>query len=228
MPLGAGDGYRLAVGTDGSYDADYTRQNDALTLDVAAARYLDMSAQRLTLSGWATLIDGQLRLLRTVTDSFAMVDTEGIPDLTVYFDNQPVARTDDSGHALVPNLRSYQVNQLSIDPLQLPLDATLSDAQVQIVPPYRSGTLVRFPVKRVRSAVFKLRRSDGSAVHSGSVVRFQGAEFPVGLDGFTYVSDYDHGTTGKAQWNGGQCTFRVPPPSGEAQEDLGVIDCVSP
>jgi len=227
-PLGAGDGYVLSAGTDGSYNAEYLRQTELLTLDVAAARYLDTSAQRLTLSGGAVLLGGEVRAVRTVTDSFAMVDVGGIPDMTVYFENQPVGRTDGSGRALVPNLRSFDVNRLSIDPLQLPLDATLTDPQIQTVPPYRSGTLVHFPVKRVRSGVFTLQRADGSAVPSGAVVTFQDEEFPVGLEGLTYVTNYDHGTTGEVRWNGGHCTFRLPPPpAGGPQPELGVVACRS-
>lgn len=229
LPLGAGDGYVLSAGTDGSYDGEYLRQTNTLLIDAAAARLLDASAQRLTLGGGATWMDGELRATRTVNDSFATVDVGGIPGVTVYFDNQPVARTDDNGLAIVRDLRSYDVNRLSIDPLQLPLDAAVSDPQVQIVPPYRSGTLVRFPVKRVRSGVFRLQRTDGGAVPAGAVVEFQGAEFPVGLDGLTYVTDYDHGTSGEARWNGGHCSFRLPaPPADPAQQpDLGVIACRS-
>ena len=187
-----------------------------------------MSAQRVTLRGGITFMDGELRAARTVTDSFAMVDVGGIPDLTVYFDNQPVARTDDKGLALVSNLRSFDVNRFSIDPLQLPLDATVIDTQVQSVPPYRSGTMVHFSVKRVRSAVFKLQLADHSAVPAGSLVSFLGEQFPVGFGGFVYVTGYDHGTNGKASWNGGECTFRLPPPpSDQLQPDLGVIACRS-
>jgi outer membrane usher protein len=227
-PLGVGDGYVLSAGTDGSYNAEYTRQTDAVTLQAQAARFQDISAQSLTASGGITLFDGEVRATRTVTDSFAMVDVGGIPDMTVYFDNQPVARTDDNGLALVPNLRSFDVNRFSIDPLQLPLDATVTDTQIQTVPPYRSGTVVRFPVERVRSGVFKLQRADGSAVPAGAVVTFQGQEFPVGLEGLAYVTHYDHGTTGEARWNGGQCAFRLPPPpSGQPQPDVGTIACRS-
>jgi outer membrane usher protein len=227
-PLGTGDGYVLSAGTDGSYNAEYLRQTAAVTLDVAAARYLDTSAQRLSLSGGATLLGGEVRAVRTVNDSFAMVDVGGVPDMTVYFENQPVGRTDDKGVALVPNLRSFDVNRLSIDPLQLPLDATVTETQIQAVPPYRSGTLVHFPVKRVRSGVFTLQRADGSPVPAGAVVKFQDEEFPVGLEGLTYVTHYDHGTTGEARWNGGHCTFRLPPPpAGGPQPELGIIACRS-
>jgi outer membrane usher protein len=227
-PLGAGDGYLLSAGTDGSYNAEYTRQTDVGTLQVQAARNLDMSAESLTASGGLTVFDGELRATRTVTDSFAMVDVGGIPGVTVYFDNQPVARTDDNGLALVPNLRSFDVNRFSIDPLQLPLDATVTDTQLQTVPPYRSGTVVRFPVERVRAGVFKLQLADGSAVPPGAVVTFVGQDFPVGLEGLAYLTNYDHGATGEAHWNGGRCTFRLPPPpSGEPQPDLGTIVCRS-
>jgi outer membrane usher protein len=228
LPVGPGDGYLLSAGTDGSYNAEYIRQLDALTVDVGAARFADLSAQRLGVNGGLIFMDGEVRAMRTVTDSFAMVEVGGIPNVTVYFDNQPVGRTDGNGAALVPNLRSFDVNRLSIDPLQLPLDATVTDTQVQIVPPYRSGNLVRFPVQRVHSGVFRLQRADGKAVPAGAVVKFQGEEFPVGLDGLTYVTGYDHGTTGEAHWGGGQCRFRLPPPpAGEPQPDVGIIACRS-
>ncbi len=226
LPPGVGDGYMLAAGTDASYNLEYERQTNVLLIDAAAARFLDTSAQHATLSGGMTWMDGELRLARTVNDSFATVEVAGIPGVTVYYDNQPVARTDDNGLALVRDLRSYDVNRLSIDPLELPLDAQLTNAQVQVVPPYRSGTLVQFPIKRIHPSVFRLQRADGSAVPAGAVVRFQGEEFPVGLDGLAYVTNYDHGTTGEAHWKDGQCTFRLPPPpAGEAQPDVGVIAC---
>jgi outer membrane usher protein len=226
LPPGVGDGYMLSAGTDGSYNLDYQRQMDALRIQAGAARLFNESAETLTLSGGATYMAGELRAARTVNDAFATVEVAGIPDVTVYFENQPVARTDDQGLAVVRDLRSYDVNRLSIDPLQLPLDAQLTTPQVQIVPPYRSGTLVQFPVKRIHPGVFRLHRDDGSPVPAGAVVRFQGEEFPIGLDGLAYVTNYDHGTSGEASWSDGSCTFRLPPPpAGDAQPDVGVIAC---
>jgi outer membrane usher protein len=228
LPPGVGDGYSLSAGTDGSYNAEYLRQTSALLIEVAAARFLDASAQRLTLSGGGTLMDGELRAARTITDSFAAVEVGGIPGVSVFYDNQPVARTDENGIAIVRDLRSFDVNRLSVDPLQLPLDAALSNPQVQIVPPYRSGMVVQFPVKRIHSGLFRLQLADGTPVPAGAVVSFQGEEFPVGLDGLAYVTNYDHGTAGEAHWKGEKCTFRLPPPpAGEPQPDLGVIACRS-
>ena len=226
LPLGPGDGYLLSAGTDGSYQAQYTRQMDDITLEAQAARYAGESAENLTASGALVFMDGEVHAARTISDSFATVEVGGIPGMTVYQDNQPIATTDANGVALVPYLRSFDVNRLSVDPLQLPLDASVNNPQVAVVPPYRSGILVRFPVKRERSGVFKLRQADGTVVPSGAVVKFQGDEFPVGLDGLAYVTGYDHGTRGVALWNGGQCSFRLPPPpADDPQPDLGTIDC---
>jgi outer membrane usher protein len=228
LPPGPGDGYLVSVGTDASYNLEYQRQFDALLVSAQAARYLDASAQSLTLNGGATLMEGELRLTRTVTDSFATVEVGGVADITVYYDNQPVAHTDANGIAVVRDLRSYDVNRLSIDPLQLPLDAAVADPKVQVVPPFRSGVLIDFPVKRIHAGVFRLRRADGTPVPAGATVTLQGEDSPVGLDGLAYVTNYDHGTTGEAHWADGKCTFRLPPPpAGELQPDLGVIACRS-
>jgi outer membrane usher protein len=225
LPLGAGDGYQLSAGTDGSYDAEYLRQGSFYTLDAGAARYADLSAQRLTVNGSLVYLDGEPHAARTLSDSFASVDVGGIPNMTVYLDNQPIAQTDANGQALVPYLRSFEVNRLSVDPLQLPLDAVLTVPQTQVVPPYRSGVVVSFPIKREHAGVFKLRRPDGSAVPAGATVRFLGADFPVGLEGLTYITGYDHGSSGLARWDGGQCRFRLPPPPAGPQPDLGTISC---
>ena len=228
LPPGPGEGYLLSAGTDGSYNLQYQRQFDALEASVQAARYLDQSAQSLTLLGGATFMAGEFRATRTVTDSFATVEVGGIPGIAVYSDNHPVATTDENGIAVVRDLRSFDVNRLSIDPLDLPLDAAVANPRVQVVPPYRSGMLVDFPVKRIHAGVFRLQRADGTAVPAGATVTLEGEDFPVGLDGLAYVTNYDHGTTGEAHWAGGKCTFRLPPPpAGEPQPDVGTIACRS-
>jgi outer membrane usher protein len=225
-PPGSGYGYRLSASTAGNYDAGWIQQFEPLAFEVDAARYAAASAQRLSVTGGATFIGGQLRASRAVNDSFALVDAGGIGGLTVFVDNQPVTRTDAAGHALVRNLRPYEANRIGIDATQLPLDASLGAEAVEVVPAWRSGALVRMPVQRERGGLFRLVRRDGTAVRAGAVVRFNGAEFPVGLDGRTYVTGYDHGLGGEARWDGGRCVFRVdPPPPDDPLPNLGDIAC---
>ena len=225
-PPGSGYGYRLSASSAGNYDAGWIQQFEPLALEADAARYARASAQRLSVTGGATFIGGELRASRAVNDSFALVDAGGISGLTVFVDNQPVTRTDATGHALVRNLRPYEANRVGIDATQLPIDASLAAESVEVVPAWRSGALVRMPVQRERGGLLRLVRRDGSAVRAGAVVRFNGAEFPVGLDGRTYVTGYDHGLAGEARWDGGRCVFRVePPPPDDPLPDLGDVAC---
>ncbi|MCC7461511.1 MAG: fimbrial biogenesis outer membrane usher protein [Gammaproteobacteria bacterium] len=225
-PPGSGYGYRLSATSAGSYDAAWIQQFEPVAIEADVARFAGVSAQRLTLSGGATYLGGDLRATRTVQDSFALIDADGIEGLTVYVDNQPVTRTDSQGQALVRNLRPYEPNRIGIDATQLPLDTSIGAESIEVVPAWRSGALVRLPVERVRGGEFRLIQRGGAAVPAGAIVRFQGAEFPVGLDGQTYVTGYDHGVAGEAYWPGGRCVFRVPPPPlADPLPQLGDITC---
>ena len=87
---------------------------------------------------------------------------------------------------------------------------------------------MRLPISRDHAGVFHLEGPDGTPVPAGAIVTLKGAEFPVGLDGLTYVKGYDHGMHAEARWAGGRCTFRLPPPpSREAVPDVGRIRCTS-
>ncbi len=226
-PVGNGEGYRVNLASDLDYDADLRSQFAPFVLDTEAARTYGQSAERASLSGALAWLGGVVRPLRQVTDSFALVDAAGVPDVTVYVENQPIGRTDAGGVLLIPQLRPYERNHLSVDPAQLPLDVSIDVPSVEVVPGYRSGSYVRLPIARDHAGVFHLDGPDGAAVPAGAIVTLQGAQFPVGLDGLTYVKGYDHGIRGEASWAGGHCTFRLPaPPSHEAVPDVGHIRCM--
>ena len=62
---------------------------------------------------------------RWLDQSFAVVQVADYPDLTVYVENQPIGRTDRKGRVLLDSLRPYDTNQVSLDPAELPMDASL-------------------------------------------------------------------------------------------------------
>jgi outer membrane usher protein len=172
------------------------------------------------------LLDGDWSAVPTVNGSFAVVDLAGLPNIPVYVENQPVAHTDESGHAVLYNLRSYEPNRISIVPEDLPLDTSITDDHLVVSPPYRSGVVVRFPVQRVRGGTFHLILRNGTPVPAGALVRFNGGTFRVALGGFTYVDTFDHGTTGEAFWGEAHCKFRLaPPPANDPQPDMGNVVC---
>ena len=225
-PVGPGAGWRLGASTSGDYDASWEQRADAAEFDLEAARNEGISGQRGSLTGAVTWLDNDIRAARSVNGSFAVVDVADIPDVPVYLDNQLIARTDADGRALLPNLRAYEPNRISIEPLDLPLDTSIEENRIVLLPPYRSGVVARFPVKRIRGGTFRLTTPDGIALPPGASVKFNGGTFTVALDGVTYVDTFDHGAEGEANWGNTHCKFRLPPPpSDDPLPDMGTLVC---
>jgi len=226
-PIGPGSGYRLAASTAGNYDADWRRQFEAGDLELQAARNQSVDGQSAFWSGAATWMDGLFKPARTVPGSFAVVDLGGIANVPVYIDHQLITHTDDHGLALLPDLLPYEANRVNIEPEELPLDTAISERTLVLVPAYRSGVVARFPVEKIRAGTFRLVTVDGVPVPAGAMVRLKGKVFPVANDGFTYVTGYDHGLGGVAQWEGRQCRFQLePPPEDDPQPDMGTVVCM--
>ena len=225
-PLGPGQGWRLGGSSRGNYDGELREQWRVGDLQLQAARNHGVSGASAFWSGAATFLGGELRAARQVSGSFALVDVAGLPGIPVYLDNQLVAHTNPQGRALLPELLPYEANRVNIEPVELPLDTSIGARTLTVTPRYRSGVLVRFPVERVRGGTFRLVTGDGSAVPAGASVRFMGEQFPVTYDGVTYVTGFDHGAAGTAQWGGTRCTFRLePPPLNDPLPDMGTVYC---
>jgi outer membrane usher protein len=223
---GSGIGYRLSAASSGDYEARWQRRSDALEWSLESQSRDGTHSQSAWLSGAVTLLGGQLSTSRSAGGSFAVVDAGGISGVPIYLENQHVATTDESGRALLGNLRPYEPNHVGVQPRDLPFDTSVDAPEITITPPYRSGVLVRLPMQRVRHGVFRLARSGGEPVPVGAWVDFNGKRFRVVLDGFVYVTNFDHGLSAVAKWDGGWCRFRVePPPAGDPMPDMGTIRC---
>lgn len=83
---------------------------------------------------------------RPVNGSFAVVRTGGLADVGITADGRPVGRTDKNGSALVPDLRAYEINRLSLAVEDIPIEADLSRMTLDLVPRGRSGLFADFGV----------------------------------------------------------------------------------
>jgi outer membrane usher protein len=146
--------------------------------------------------GATAQIDGSLATMGSglffgnrIDDAFAVVET-GVPGVDVAYENRPVGTTNQSGRLLVPALRSYQSNKISIDTTRLPVDADVSTTEEYVVPAYRSGVRLDFAVRtNTNAAVLVLRSADGSPIPTGAhgVLRESSQSFIIGYDGRAYV-----------------------------------------
>jgi outer membrane usher protein len=226
-PVGPGLGWRLGGSTSGNYEASVKRQWEPVDVELAAARNQGIAGQSLYVRGAATLLDGQVRATRGISGSFAVVDVGGLPDVPVYLDNQLVAHSDASGRALLPNLRSYEPNRISVAPEELPLETDIAARTLVIAPGYRSGVVARFPVTRIRGATFVLVDGSEQPLPAGTVVEVGGETFPVALKGLTYITNLDAAGAGRARGPWGECRFDLPSaPASDPQPDLGTIRCM--
>jgi outer membrane usher protein len=228
MPLGEGWGYALEASDDGSGHAGAQYQNRVGTYTAEAEKRNGDINARAGVQGGFAILAGSAFASRRITDSFALVKVPGIENVRVYADNQEVGRTDRNGDLLLPRLRPYDRNQISIEQLDLPLDSEIKGLSLDVAPYYRSGTVVGFPVRRVRSAAFRLVEESGAAVPSNAQVALIGSDqvYPVGFDGAAFVSGLSQTNHLRARWDGRACEFTLTLPAGlEPQPDLGVVVC---
>lgn len=166
---------------------------------------------RAAAQGALTFADGAFFATNTIYDSFAIVDTDGMADIRVLFDNRVMGKTDATGRLLVPELRSFDINRLAIDPTDVPADAAISLTERGVRPPYRSGVVVKFPIRASHGALLRLVDETGQPIPLGSAatLRATGVSLPVGYDGETFAQDLGpHNEMVIEQPDGRRCSVR--------------------
>ena len=90
----------------------------------------------------------------TVTDGFAVVDTNGVGGMCRGALREPRRRQGvSSGRLLVPDVRAWDVNRLESIRPDVPIDAQVPYTERLVRPPDRSGVVVGFPIRRTSSAL---------------------------------------------------------------------------
>lgn len=217
MPPGEGWGYRLQMARNAAQQASLYGQNAYGVARLEVAELNGETSARVGLTGAVTTLDGQWFLSRRIDSSFGVARLPGFANVRVYVDNQLAGRTNDDGYALLPRLYPYLKNNVSIEQLDLPLDAQIGSLKVRPVPAWRSGVLIDLPVKRIFAATLNLIREDGMPVPPGANVTLgdgdastAGGPFGVGHEGLLYLSGLKHDNQLLAQWPDGQCRARIP------------------
>jgi outer membrane usher protein len=226
---------------DWGYDA-YVSAGDS-THEFAQGQYkssvglftagVDHSAGQTTLrlesQGALSFIDGRLFPSNWVYDSFAIVDTSPIPRVHVLQENRDVGSTNSAGRLLVPDMISFELNHIAIDPTDVPADATVNNDKRAFRPRDLSGVVLKFPIKFSHAALLQLVDEAGVPVPMGSTATLKatGAVVPVGFDGDAYVEDLSlHNELTVEQPNRKRCTvaFDYQPLPGEIPS-IGPLRC---
>jgi outer membrane usher protein len=205
----------------------YEGQYGQLSSDASATS----SAQTLRLGAVGGLLFSERHLFATrrLDDSFAIAEVPGYPDVGIGLGSNVLARTNADGIALVPRLIAYTPNSVRIDPKELPINAEVESIEQTVVPAWRSGVKVTFPVRGGRGALLKIVLDDGEPAPAGATVAIQGdkEEFYVARRGEAYVTGLEPASRVFLSWNDERCAldFRLPPPKGDDIPRVGPVAC---
>ena len=182
-----------AAGTTAHQFGQVEYKASAALLSAGIDRVDKQITKTVEAQGALSFVDDALFASNAIDDSFAVVDTNGLANVRVLNENRLVGATDSAGQLLVPNLRSFDVNKIAIEPNDIPQDATIDTTTRIVRPQDRSGVVVRFPLKISRSALLHLVDEAGAAVPLGSTatLRSSGVAVPVGYDGGAFLQDLE-------------------------------------
>lgn len=231
LPPGPGIGYRFlaAGGARGDREeAGVAWQTDVGTYVLEAGRANHEVGFRANASGALALLGGRPFLSRTLNDAFAVAHVPGFANVGISLNNQTVARTNTAGYALLPRLLPYQANVVALDIGDLPLDTQIEATQLDAVPYFRSGLLLRFPVQPANGALITLVLEDGMPMPVGSIVSFVGKleQFIVAERGEAYVTGLTEKNRLRATWRDQSCEFNVELKGAQGgQPRVGPIAC---
>ena len=234
VPAGNGVGYRLVAGAGDSdaRQAELNMQNQVGSYSLGASQTNGQTAFRGSANGGIAFLGGSAFLSRRITDSFAVVKVPGYSGVGIYADNQLVARTDTNGSALLPRLRPYQKNTVRIEQADLPMDTQIDAVQLDAVPYFRSGLLLKFPVKRSRGALLTVVLENGEALPAGALAQIirdnveKNEVFPTGLRGELYLTGLAASNRLRVTLLEQSCEFMLPfPESTEPLPYLGTYTC---
>lgn len=245
VPAGEGYGFRVqADRTDGGSDpgtgfnpfVQYNGRYAILTGEYRG-RFLDrgerLSSYQLAAAGGIAAVGGVVGLSRPVTDSFGVVAVDNLAGVRVLVSNQEIGRTDAKGRVFVPALGSYYENQVAIDDRDIPIDYSVDQVVKSVSPPLRSGSVIRFGVRKFQAVTGRLSVRAGEAVRPAEYLEVRLAlperaiVFPTGKRGEFYLENVPPGTYRAAfDAKGKTCEFDVTvPASAEVVVDLGGFVC---
>lgn len=163
-----------AVGISTSYRAPFA------TLAGGASTGRGFTQFSLGASGGMVLHAGGLTLANRLTDTIGLLEARGAKGARVA--GGIGTRVDGGGHAVLPYLVPYHMNQVSLDPEGMPLDVELGATRQQVAPRADSVVLVRFATISGQAVLFNVRQPSGSVVPFGANV-IDSSKTEVGLVG---------------------------------------------
>ena len=228
LPVGQGFGYYLHATTDKVFTggASYYGNYGRYTLEGSSAN--GSSAARGSISGGLGTVGGQVFAAPPIDQSFAIVETGEVAGVRVLQENFDAGVTGRNGTVILPRIPSNTPINIAVDPLSIPLDATIGRTEQKIVLLNRTGVVVSFKARRERNALIRIVLPGGTPLPPGAYAQVPGREerFPVANGGEVFVTDLMDLQDLEVFYRGKGCRLSIalekdsPPVA-----DLGPLEC---
>lgn len=173
-----------------SLQAHLTHNGKLARIELTGRTARDGRSLGARVDGAVVVAGGGVFLSSRIDDAFVVVDA-GAPGVEVSSENHPIGKTGRSGKMLVPGLRSYDDNIISINPENLPLDSVIGATRQIVRPAHHAGSTIDFGVNTTaEAATIELLDGAGRPIEVGGRVILNGNdadELIVGFDGEVFV-----------------------------------------
>lgn len=146
-------------------------------------------------AGSLVMMGGGLFPSRRLNSSFAVVSTNGIPNVPILLQNSPIGTTNSKGLLLVSPLNAYQANKIGINPMDLPANMRIDKVSVEATPAEQAGMVVSLDITPVNAASVILQDDKNQVIPVGSTVKMLSRkdvpDTMVGFDGEVYLDMLD-------------------------------------
>lgn len=181
------------------------------------------------LGGAVVATGNHVGLSRDDGNSFAIVRTAGADNVRVLREHQVATRTGGNGVAIVPGLRPYQANRISLNVEDMPLSGEVDVSEIAVIAGRRGVVVADYGYSQQRKLLARLRipRWSSLAIPAGAVVSVEGStDGLVGFDGTIYVTLPESARVRlDVRWPGGTCTVTVTVPVGDGVYEAGDLTC---
>ena len=186
LPSSEGYGYEIKASTtpgDGSSEIQprFSRNMQHFSFDIGTdatdVKGTWLTSSTANLSGAILWTGNTVAFTRTVSDSFAIVETNLPAGVKIYSNNVPVAETDREGKAIFPGLPSFVKHTVSLGS-DVPIEFTLSKTAETLYPSYRSGNRICFASSRLQSLTGEIVTAKGTALSGPIVIAYTGSTEP--------------------------------------------------
>jgi len=213
-PPDAGWGWELAHAR-GVSDTDGARVDVRSAYGIGSGEIDAVPTGTIGILNWQggfVWVGGRAWPTQTLAGPAALVEVPDLGGVQVLHDGQAVGRTDSAGRILVPGLRPFEDNTITIVPEDVPLTALLESDRI-VVRPFSHGVVsgvVGVAASKSRVFVLRLDGATRELVPVGAEVGVGGSSFPVGTQGLAQLPVSHAATDAVVSWPDGRCRLRVP------------------